>query len=514
MTAQDSLRPFGPYELVRRLANGAVAEVWLARARSVAGFEKTVALKMIHARLESEPGLAQLLIDEARLTSKLSHRNITQVIDLGHVDGRHYIAMEYVDGMDLARVLKRLRDKEIQLSPRVAAFIVREVAEGLEHAHRRTDADGEALSIVHRDVSPANILVSFDGEVKLSDFGLARSTSRKQATQAGVIKGKYAYMSPEQARSQPVDARADIFSAAAVLYELLTGTAPYPDAALPVLMERVTRGVIDPPERHRGDIPDALLTVLRRGLAPDAAQRYPNARAFADALNAWLYTQTPSPEMELARVLESAMEGARNAVGPLGALIVEDNSDEITDIEAHKKIRQRIREETGEIEAPPPDPEPEPEGEARTVFEPVDVEALQRMAAAMSSQRAPAPSLRPEMSQVPAPQAPAPHAPAPAPHPEVEISDGVSSTVMFDGVMPGLLPPSGPGPMGPPMPGPGAMPTMSNGALWGAAPSPQHPPAAPAPAPTSPRSAVWLVVAGLVALASAALMVGVLLRGR
>ena len=513
MTAQDSLRPFGPYELVRRLANGAVAEVWLARARSVAGFEKTVALKMIHARLESEPGLAQLLIDEARLTSKLSHRNITQVIDLGHVDGRHYIAMEYVDGMDLARVLKRLRDKEIQLSPRVAAFIVREVAEGLEHAHRRTDADGEALSIVHRDVSPANILVSFDGEVKLSDFGLARSTSRKQATQAGVIKGKYAYMSPEQARSQPVDARADIFSAAAVLYELLTGTAPYPDAALPVLMERVTRGVIDPPERHRGDIPDALLAVLRRGLAPDAAQRYPNARAFADALNAWLYTQAPSPEMELARVLESAMEGARNAVGPLGALIVEDDSDEITDIEAHKKIRQRIREETGEIEAPPPDPEPEPEPEARTVFEPVDVEALQRMAAAMSSQRAPSPSPRPEVSQAPVPQAPPPPR-APLREPEVEVSDGVSSTVMFDGVMPGLLPPAGPGPMGPPMPAPGAMPTMSNGALWGAAPSPQHPPVAPPPAPTSPRGAMWLLVVGIVALASAALMIGVLLRGR
>ncbi len=514
MTAQDSLRPFGPYELVRRLANGAVAEVWLARARSVAGFEKTVALKMIHARLESEPGLAQLLIDEARLTSKLSHRNITQVIDLGHVDGRHYIAMEYVDGMDLARVLKRLRDKEIQLSPRVAAFIVREVAEGLEHAHRRTDADGEALSIVHRDVSPANILVSFDGEVKLSDFGLARSTSRKQATQAGVIKGKYAYMSPEQARSQPVDARADIFSAAAVLYELLTGTAPYPDAALPVLMERVTRGVIDPPERHRGDIPDALLAVLRRGLAPDAAQRYANARAFADALNAWLYTQAPSPEMELARVLESAMEGARNAVGPLGALIVEDNSDEITDIEAHKKIRQRIREETGEIEAPPPDPEPE--GEARTVFEPVDVEALQRMAAAMSSQRAPAPSQRPEAPPPDAPRAPAPQVFSPPPpaarEPEVEVSDGVSSTVMFDGVMPGLLPPGGPAPMPGPMPAPGAMPTMSNGALWGAAPSPQHTPVAPAPAPS--RGRLWLVVAGLVALASVALMAGVLLRGR
>lgn len=508
----DLPRPFGPYELVRRLANGAVAEVWLARARSVAGFEKTVALKMVHTRLEAEAGVAQMLIEEARLTSRLSHRNITQVIDLGQVDGRHYIAMEFVDGMDLRRVLKRLRTKELSLSPRVAAFIVREVVEGLEHAHRRVDSEGEPLGIVHRDVSPANILVSFDGEVKLSDFGLARSSARKQATQAGLIKGKYGYMAPEQARSQPVDARADVFSAAAVLYELLTGTAPYPDAALPVLLERVTRGIIDPPERHRGDIPDALLAVLRRGLAPDASQRFANARAFADALNAWLYTQPPSPEMELARVLESAMEGSRNASGPLGALLVDDDSEEITDIEAHKKIRQRIREETGQLEAPPPSPEPEEDAEARTVFEPVDVAELQRMAAAMEARRA---SARP----APAPQAPAPQAPTPPPEPPPpepsyeDASEGISSTVMFDGAMP-VFPPAGPPAQAPGYAPSAPMPTMANGGLWGAAPAAGSLAVAPPPPPAAKRSGVGLIVAALVALASVALMAAVILRGR
>lgn len=527
MSDRDLPRPFGPYELVRRLANGAVAEVWLARARSVAGFEKAVALKMVHTRLESEPGVAQLLIEEARLTSRLSHRNIAQVIDLGQVDGRHYIAMEFVDGMDLRRVLKRLRTKEIELSPRVAAFIVREVAEGLEHAHRRVDADGEPLKIVHRDVSPANILVSFDGEVKLSDFGLARSAAKKQATQAGVIKGKYAYMAPEQARSQAVDARADVFSATAVLYELITGASPYPDAALPVLLERVTRGIIDPPERHRGDIPEALLAVLHRGLAPDLNLRFANARALADALNAWLYTQPPSPELELTRVLEAITEGARNVAGPLGALLVEDDSEEITDIEAHKKIRQRIREETGQVEAPPPDPEPEePEGEARTMFEPVDIEALQRMAAAMESRRASlAPPAPPAPPEPPPPPPSAAQAPAPQrePAPIEEASEGVSSTVMFD---PSSVPfPSGPlapqpqgypapGPLGPQGP-PAPMPTMPHGGLWGAAP-PQGfaMPPPPASSPSAKPGRAMLLGAALMALVSIALMAAVLLNGR
>lgn len=504
---QDLPRPFGPYELVRRLASGAVAEVWLARARSVAGFEKPVALKMVHAGKESQPEIANLLIEEARLTARLGHRNIVQVIDLGQVDGRHYIAMEFVDGMDLARLLKRLRAREIQLSPRVAAYVAREVAEGLEHAHRRADGEGNPLHIVHRDVSPANVLVSFDGEVKLTDFGLAKSSTRAPSTQAGVIKGKYAYMAPEQARAQSVDARADVFSATAVLYEMLTGQAPYPDAPLPVLLERVTRGMIDPPEKLRGDIPEPLRAVLRKGLAADPAHRFASARALADALNAWLFTQAPSPEMELSRALEAAVEGARNVAGPLGALIVDDDSEEITDIEAHKKIRQRV-EETGDVEAEAEEALAEgDEPEARTVFQPVALDELRAVAEKMERARA---------AQRASSAPPPPPKPEPEPEPEPE-PDGVSSTVMMDPAS--IAPPSAP-PRFSQAPAPQgvvthaeAMPVRADGAIWGAAPPSNLTSRLPAQPPPA-RSSAGLWVAAGVALLSVAALLAVLLRAR
>ncbi|MEZ4394561.1 MAG: protein kinase [Polyangiales bacterium] len=451
----DLPRPFGPYELVRRLANGAVAEVWLARARSVAGFEKTVALKMVHTRLEAEAGVAQLLIEEARLTSRLSHRNITQVIDLGQVDGRHYIAMEFVDGMDLRRLLKRLRAKQLTLSPRVAAFIVREVAEGLEHAHRRVDAEGEPLGIVHRDVSPANILVSFDGEVKLSDFGLARSSARKQATQAGLIKGKYGYMAPEQARSQPLDGRADVFSAAAVLYEPPHGTAPYPDAALPVLLGAGHPRDRLPPERHRGDIPEALLAVLRRGLAAEVSQRFANARALADGLNAWLYTQAPSPEME-------PRAGARVGHGGLAqrlGLPWARSSSTTTPKRSPTSRRTRrsasasarrpgrsTRGAAAEPRARKKTPRPAPSSSRSTSLSPA------RMAAArvLCARSGPFPLLRRKSLRCKPPtplRPPAASAPCflrPLRRASEDASEGVSSTVLFDGAAP-MFPPGAAG---------------------------------------------------------------------
>src|SRR4051812_32470934 len=166
-------RPFGPYELVRQLAVGGMAEVFVARARSVAGFEKIVALKMIHPRFSEDPEFARLLVEEANITAQLSHRNIVQVIDLGQIDGTHYIAMEHVDGLDLAHLLAKLAERGQRCSPRLAAFIMREVCDGLEHAHRKLDANDKPLKIVHRDVSPPNILVSGSAEVKLTDFGIA-----------------------------------------------------------------------------------------------------------------------------------------------------------------------------------------------------------------------------------------------------------------------------------------------------------------------------------------------------
>jgi serine/threonine-protein kinase len=348
-TNSDLPRPFGAYELVRRLSKGAVAEVFLARARSVAGFEKAVALKRVHPGLSSDPEFSRLLVEEARITAQLSHKNVVQVFDLGETDGVHYLAMEYVDGVDLAAVLERAPARRV--SPRVAAYVVREVSEGLDHAHRKTDADGKPLRIVHRDVSPTNILVSFAGEVKLTDFGLARATSRAQQTRAGELKGSHGYLSPEQARGQPVDARTDVYAAGLVLYELLTGQRPWPELPVPELVQRVSRGVLVPAGELAPGLPAGLLEVLSRATAPDPAQRYPTARALGDDLTSYLYTQAPGPEMELSRLAETSAESARTPSAPLGARLVEDTSDDVTTIETTANIRARFARDSFRVTA-------------------------------------------------------------------------------------------------------------------------------------------------------------------
>jgi len=374
--------------------------VFLARARSVAGFEKHVALKMVPARMAGDPEATRRLIDEARLTSRLRHRNIVQVIDLGEVEGRHYIAMEYVDGLDLGKLLERLKPLHALPSPKVASFITRELCEGLEHAHRATDADDKPLRIVHRDVSPSNILLSYDGEVKLADFGLARSADRPSSTQAGVIKGKYPYLSPEQVRGHAVDARSDVFAAAAVLYELAVGQPPFPDAPLPLLLERISRGLIVDPATVRPELPESFLAMLHRGLHPDPAQRYQSARDFGEALSAFIFTEGPPPEQELVRLIELVAETRQHQMSPLAANLPTQLSDEVTRIEPFANIRARFvsgiratapSPESAPAEAPPaalssffdepppevpesaePEPEPVPEPEPEPVPEPVE----------------------------------------------------------------------------------------------------------------------------------------------
>jgi serine/threonine protein kinase len=329
-------RPFGPYELVRRLAAGNVVDIFLAQARAASGFQKAVAIKMIRAaHLDDDPDFVRQLVEEANIASRLQHKNIVQVIDLGEIERQHYIAMEYVDGIDLATLLTRLGARRA-VSPRVAAYVVREVCEGLDHAHRKADAEAKPLRIVHRAVSPSNILLSFTGDVKLNDFGLAKASLRAASTQAGQIKGKYAYMAPEQARGQAIDARADVFAAGLVLYELLTGRQAYPDAPLPLLLERLTRGVIEPAESIVPDLHPTLAGILRRATAADLTQRHPSARALADDLNVFLHMQSAQPEIELAQLMERVSESARSHLAPL----VDDMSHEITSLEADVKYQK------------------------------------------------------------------------------------------------------------------------------------------------------------------------------
>ncbi len=341
----DLPRPFGPYELVRQLGAGGMAEVYVARARSVAGFEKIVALKMIHPRLSVDPEFTVLLVEEAKITAQLSHRNIVQLIDLGQVDNTHYIAMEFVDGLDLNKLINIARERKMPVSPRVAAFIGREISDALEHAHKKLGPDGKPLKLVHRDVSPPNILVSTSGEVKLTDFGIAKASMRASKTGTGVVKGKYAYMAPEQAKAQPVDHRADVFALGCVLYELCVGKPVYPDASFPIMLDRVARGVFEPPEKAKPGLAPALVKVIKTALAVKVDERFATARAMADALTEYLFTLPPNPEAELSALIAEFVDApATPSMPPMGAMdsILDDDFDDSTQIESVAVMKSRM----------------------------------------------------------------------------------------------------------------------------------------------------------------------------
>ncbi len=286
-------RQFGPYTLIKQIAVGGMAEIQLARTEGIAGFEKYVAIKMIHPNLSEDEQFIQMLIDEAKITVQLAHVNIAQTFDLGRVGKTYYITMEFVEGCDLYKLLRSGSEMEIDTPVNVAAFIAKEAATGLDYAHRKRDVMGRPLQIVHRDVSPQNLLISSVGEVKVIDFGIAKATMRAQHTEVGVIKGKYYYMSPEQAWGEPLDARTDVFSTGIILYELLTGQMLYLEEDLHTLLDMVREANIAPPSTLRRDIPPQLEAIVMKALQKNADDRYNTAGEMAADLERFLHKHTP-----------------------------------------------------------------------------------------------------------------------------------------------------------------------------------------------------------------------------
>jgi serine/threonine protein kinase len=281
--------PFGPYQLLRPLGSGGMADVFLAQSGGgVGGFERLLCIKCIRKERAGDRDFIRLLVEEAKIVSYIIHPNVAQVFDLGCVDDRYYIAMEYVEGVDAFAVLQAAVERGIHVPVLAAALIVRELVNGLAAAHGQVDAEGRPLGVIHRDISPHNVLVSFDGDVKIIDFGVARAALRATATQAGVIKGKYNYLSPEQARGGELDHRTDIFSAGIVLFELLAGEPLYPGDQIAELLDQTRRAKIPAMRRFRNDVPKPLLAILTRALERDVDQRYPTAQAFAADLDAFL----------------------------------------------------------------------------------------------------------------------------------------------------------------------------------------------------------------------------------
>jgi serine/threonine protein kinase len=286
-------RQIGRYHLLDRLACGGMAEIFRALTFDESGNEHMVAIKRILAHLAEDDAFVQMLVDEAKIASLLHHPNIAKVYEFARVADEYFLAMEYIDGRDLRSLIDRCRASGVQIAPEHCAHIMSCVLEGLHTAHTRCDAAGNALNIVHRDVSPSNVIVSYEGDVKLCDFGIAKATLSRVETRAGVVKGKVRYMSPEQTRGWQLDGRSDVFSAGSVLYELLTRRPAFSAKSEMELVLNVREAKYVRPSRHNGDIPRPLLMAIRRALTRSTHARYQTAADFGADLRRYLHTHAP-----------------------------------------------------------------------------------------------------------------------------------------------------------------------------------------------------------------------------
>ncbi len=272
------------YTLLRQLGKGGMAEVYLARQRGIRGFEKLVVLKRILPDKARNGEFVTMFLDEARTAADLRHPNVVNVFDINRADGTYYMAMEFLNGRDLRHVLKRALSKKQRVPPGIIGGVGAQAAAGLHYAHEKTSLDGAPLHIVHRDVSPQNIIVGFAGEVKVVDFGIAKAEHQNFETQAGRLKGKYAYMSPEHARGERLDGRADQYSLAVVMWELLTRRRLFRGGNDRRTLALVLDAAIEPPRSFDGSIPHGLNDVVMRALSKDRDDRYPTGDAFRAAL--------------------------------------------------------------------------------------------------------------------------------------------------------------------------------------------------------------------------------------
>ena len=287
--------PFGQYELIEPIATGGMAEVYRARMRGVEGFQKIVAIKRILPHLTDNDEFVTMFVDEAKLAAQLQHPNIIHIYDLGKIERSYYIAMEYIDGKDLRSILRTLDERKSRLPLGLALFIGSRLAAALDYAHRKKDLQGKAMALVHRDISPQNVLISFDGDIKLCDFGIAKATSKASHTRAGALKGKLQYMSPEQAWGRDIDHRSDIFSLGLVLYEMLTGRKGFAGDSELSILEQVRVPKLVPPREIDPAIPPEVERVVLKALKEDCDQRYQTAAEFASELGNILQVIRPAP---------------------------------------------------------------------------------------------------------------------------------------------------------------------------------------------------------------------------
>ena len=287
-------RLFGKYYLLELINVGGMAEVFKAKMFGVEGFEKIVAIKRILPEVAEDAEFIKMFVDEAKIAVKLQHPNVVQIFELGKIEDSYFIAMELINGKDLKTIRKRLKRVDLLMPVEQSAYIISQVCDGLDYAHRKTDEKMNPLNIVHRDISPQNMIVSYEGTVKLIDFGIAKAKSKSTKTQVGMLKGKFSYMSPEQVSGQPIDRRSDIFSLGVVFFEMLTGKRLFLGKNDVETLEKIRKAEVLPPSVFNSAVPPELDRIVLKALAKDREDRYQWASEFSEDLKKFSYSSGKS----------------------------------------------------------------------------------------------------------------------------------------------------------------------------------------------------------------------------
>lgn len=296
---------YGKYLLIDKIAKGGMAEVFLAKQTGSKGFERLIAIKRILPQFTENAEFVSMFINEAKVAAQLSHPNIVQIYDFGQVEESYYIGMEYVMGRDLRTIMERSQKSNRPLPIEQILFIISRVCSGLEHAHKKKDLHGNELNLVHRDISPQNILISYDGEIKLVDFGIAKAALQENETRTGILKGKLAYMSPEQAWGKVIDHRSDLFSLGIVLYECGTGKRLFKGDSEINTLERVREAKFDSPRKINAEITEQIEAAMTKSLAKEVQDRYASAAQMQGELERCLSKPLSEIQSELAQCIHA-----------------------------------------------------------------------------------------------------------------------------------------------------------------------------------------------------------------
>ncbi len=327
------------YRVIEKLASGGMAEVFRAESAGVEGFKKQVAIKRVLPHLSEKKKFISMFLDEARLSAHLSHSNVAQVFDIGVGDNAFFIVMEYVDGADLKAVIETLRNSGREFPLEEACFIALKICEGLAYAHELLDPKGRPLNIVHRDVSPPNVLITKYGEVKIVDFGLAKASSQLEKSEPGIIKGKFSYLSPEAAQGLEVDHRTDIFAVGIILWEMLAGRRLFLGESDYATVKQVQQAKVPSIRQFNRNVPPELESIIARSLARDPNERYQSARELGRALNHFLYRHGKAVgSFDIAALVASVVEKKQAAKlqtsGSIISKLIEEALFEFTSLQA------------------------------------------------------------------------------------------------------------------------------------------------------------------------------------